>query len=67
LYALGVGFVVVIHELDLIADAAGLDASGSVDLVAPEFESAVLFQRVYVQSSSLGDRESDGDGLLGKA
>src|SRR5207245_2789524 len=66
LHTLGIGFIVVAGKLDFVGLAAGLDATGSVDLVAPEFEAAVLLDGVHIQGSGPGDCESEGNGLLGK-
>src|ERR1039457_1125760 len=67
LHALGVGFVVVAGELYFVVLASGLDAAGSVNLVAPQFKPAVLLHGIDVQGSGLGDGESDGDRLLSES
>ena len=65
LHALAVGFVIVADELDLVVLAARLDTSGSVHLIAPEFEAAVLLQGVHIHGPRVGDGETNGE-VLGK-
>ena len=58
--------IVVADEVHFIAFAAGFDAAGGVDPVAPHFVAAHEPERVDIERTGLRGSKADGDGVFGE-